>query len=351
MYPRSSASGSPRPEFGAETLGRLVAHDAEARSCERRRASASNLGSASCRDQYALRTTPPREGDRRQPVPSAPCSPARRRRSAERGIGIQTGIDAAAAAGRGYLNFGVHHAREWPRSSSDRDRDRARRRPRRRRPRRSPRCSTRAESRRCGRQRRRLPRLAQLRHPPDRLTTTNTNLLQINRRPGHLQAQELPPDQQTMPPIPCAMRDRVGSRPESKLRRLLGRPGLERGSDEPVLPGHRARSRSPSQQADARVQRRRSHPTVFITNHTFTDEGKWLRQPVFDGELVRRPRRRDSEGDPDGAGLIRSVDAADRPPARSGVGYETTRDITGATDNGCGPRTKHPVPAPSSWHR
>jgi hypothetical protein len=67
------------------------------------------------------------------------------------------------------------------------------------------------------------------------------------------------------------------------------------------------------------------HPTVFITNHTFTEDGKWLRQPGFDDVIAVSP---------DEAAM---KDLGDDMEAANGwtseLGYETLGDITGATED------------------
>ncbi len=67
------------------------------------------------------------------------------------------------------------------------------------------------------------------------------------------------------------------------------------------------------------------HPTVVITNHTFTDDGKWLRQPGFDDVVATTP---------DEAAM---KDLGDAMAAATGwtseLGYTTLGDITGATED------------------
>lgn len=67
------------------------------------------------------------------------------------------------------------------------------------------------------------------------------------------------------------------------------------------------------------------HPTVFITNHTFTDDGKWMRQPGFDDVITVSPDE------------VAMKDLGDDMAAATGwtseLGYETLGDITGATED------------------
>jgi zinc carboxypeptidase len=65
--------------------------------------------------------------------------------------------------------------------------------------------------------------------------------------------------------------------------------------------------------------------TVFITSHTFTEDGKWLRQPGFDDVI---------QVTPDEAAMKELGDAmADSTGWTSELGYETLGDITGATED------------------
>ena len=74
------------------------------------------------------------------------------------------------------------------------------------------------------------------------------------------------------------------------------------------------------------------HPTVFISNHTFTDDGKWLRQPGFDPPFL--PQDSIGATTPDEAAM---KDLGDDLQAATGWtserGYETLGDITGATED------------------
>jgi Zinc carboxypeptidase/PKD domain len=73
-------------------------------------------------------------------------------------------------------------------------------------------------------------------------------------------------------------------------------------------------------------------PTAFITNHTFTDDGKWLRQPGFDASFL--PQDMIGALTPDEAAM---KDLGDDMAAATGYsserGYETLGDITGATED------------------
>jgi Ca2+-binding RTX toxin-like protein len=74
------------------------------------------------------------------------------------------------------------------------------------------------------------------------------------------------------------------------------------------------------------------HPTVFITNHTFTDDGKWLRQPGFDAPFL--PQDSIGATTPDEAAMKDLGDAmGDATGWTSERSYETLGDITGATED------------------
>jgi Zinc carboxypeptidase/RTX calcium-binding nonapeptide repeat (4 copies) len=74
------------------------------------------------------------------------------------------------------------------------------------------------------------------------------------------------------------------------------------------------------------------HPTVFISNHTFTDEGLWLRQPGFDGAFF--PQDPIGATTPDEAAMKKLGDDMQGATGwRSERGYETLGDITGATED------------------
>jgi Ca2+-binding RTX toxin-like protein len=74
------------------------------------------------------------------------------------------------------------------------------------------------------------------------------------------------------------------------------------------------------------------HPTVFISNHTFTDDGKWLRQPGFDAPFL--PQDGIGATTPDEPAM---KDLGDDMQGATGWtserGYETLGDITGATED------------------
>lgn len=67
------------------------------------------------------------------------------------------------------------------------------------------------------------------------------------------------------------------------------------------------------------------HPTVFITNHTFTEDGKWLRQPGFDTVL--------SVSEDETAMKELGDDMAAATGYTSELGYQTLGNITGAAED------------------
>ena len=88
------------------------------------------------------------------------------------------------------------------------------------------------------------------------------------------------------------------------------------------------------------------HPTVFVTNHTFTD-GRWLRQPGFDPDFLPQIDLGQDYDDNCGKGTMGAITpdepamkalgdamaAANEPDWISELGYETLCDITGATED------------------
>ena len=171
----------------------------------------------------------------------------------------------------------------------------------------------------------------------------NANLPQIAAGDRRLPAQELPRRERRRPGR--ALRDPdIRRRPEPKLRRLLGRPGLERRSPPTRSTAAPRRTPSPSRARSSTLSES-VHPTVVISNHTFT-EGRWLRQPGFDPDFL--PQQKVPTYDPAcGKGTMGAVTpdepatkalgdamaAANEPDWISELGYETLCDITGATED------------------
>ena len=95
------------------------------------------------------------------------------------------------------------------------------------------------------------------------------------------------------------------------------------------------RGPSPYSEPEAQAVRELSsgiHPTVFISNHTFTDEGLWLRQPGFDPDFL--PQDPIGATTPDEAAMKDLGDDMEGATGwRSERGYETLGDITGATED------------------
>ena len=87
--------------------------------------------------------------------------------------------------------------------------------------------------------------------------------------------------------IPCANRV-SGVDLNRNYGYYWGGPG---SSSDPTSSGYRGPSpySEPESQAVHELSRG-IHPTVFISNHTFTDEGLWLRQPGFDAPFLPRTR-------------------------------------------------------------
>ena len=95
------------------------------------------------------------------------------------------------------------------------------------------------------------------------------------------------------------------------------------------------RGLSPYSEPEAQAVRELSsgiHPTVFISNHTFTDEGLWLRQPGFDADFF--PQDSIGATSPDEAAMKDLGDDMEGATGwRSERGYETLGNITGATED------------------
>ena len=238
-----------------------------------------------------------------------------------------------------YLNFGAHHAREWPSAefpmefahtlvqgfgSSARIVRPAQRRPRRDRP---------------GGQPGRLRRLAQLRHQPAG-RRPQRNPAPGRRQPGAPTSARTA-GRRTRPQaaLPCALRTGSGVDLNRNYGVLLGRPRIEHR--RPPAQGYRGTG--PFSEPESQAVHEFSsgvHPTVFITNHTFTDTGWWLRQPGFDGAFL--PQGPDGAITPDEPAMKALGDAmgdtgVDDPTLGatgwpSDLGWELG-DITGATED------------------
>ncbi|MGZ5331450.1 MAG: M14 family zinc carboxypeptidase [Solirubrobacterales bacterium] len=130
--------------------------------------------------------------------------------------------------------------------------------------------------------------------------------------------------------IPCAQRTGSGVDLNRNYGYWWGGPG---SSADPSSQGYRGPAPFSEPEADAvRDFSASVHPTVFITNHTFTEDGKWLRQPGFDAPFLPA----------DGIGALTPDEAAmkalgDEMAVATGYtserGYETLGDITGATED------------------
>ena len=129
---------------------------------------------------------------------------------------------------------------------------------------------------------------------------------------------------------PCMARTGQGVDLNRNYGAYWGGPG---SSNNPTSQSYRGAA--PFSEPEARAVRdfsARLHPTVFITNHTFTEDGKWLRQPGFDASFLPS----DSIGafSPDEEAMKSLGDAmAAANGWVSERGYETLGDITGATED------------------
>jgi hypothetical protein len=146
--------------------------------------------------------------------------------------------------------------------------------------------------------------------------------------------------------IPCEDRSFSGVDLNRNYGAYWGGPG---SSSDPTAQSYRGTApfSEPESQAVHEFTAK-LHPTVFITNHTFT-EGRWLRQPGFDAPFLTQvpvPGYTTADcGDvaadggavtPDDAAMDDLGDdmaAASEPDWISELGYETLCDITGATED------------------
>ena len=145
--------------------------------------------------------------------------------------------------------------------------------------------------------------------------------------------------------VPCAART-TGVDLNRNYGAYWGGPG---SSDDPVGSGAQIyRGAAPYSEPESESILNLSesvHPTVVISNHTFT-EGRWLRQPGFDPDFMPQqsvPTYDPSCGkgtmgavtpdEPAMAALGDAMAAANEPDWISELGYETLCDITGATED------------------
>ena len=125
--------------------------------------------------------------------------------------------------------------------------------------------------------------------------------------------------------VPCPMRTFSGVDLNRNYGYYWGGPGSS--SD---VSSQSYRGTEPFSEPESEAVHRFSahlHPMVFVTNHTFTDDGKWLRQPGFDDVIEVAP-------EPDETNMRGLGDAmAAATGWTSELGYETLGDITGATED------------------
>jgi Ca2+-binding RTX toxin-like protein len=146
--------------------------------------------------------------------------------------------------------------------------------------------------------------------------------------------------------IPCALRGSSGVDLNRNYGYYWGGPG---SSANATAQNHRGTAPFSEPETEA-VHRYTSgiHPTVIITNHTFTTDGKWLRQPGFDASFLPQkvlPGYGSQGCGPQSNGDLGAFtpdedamrDLGDEMAAVTGftseLGYETLCDITGATED------------------
>jgi hypothetical protein len=130
-------------------------------------------------------------------------------------------------------------------------------------------------------------------------------------------------------PLPCHMRT-SGVDLNRNYGAYWGGPG---SSSDPTSQQYRGPDPYSEPESEAIHQLSQAiHPTVFISNHTFTEDGKWLRQPGFDAPFL--PQDSIGATTPDEAAMKALGDDMEAATGwTSERGYETLGDITGATED------------------
>jgi PKD repeat protein/murein tripeptide amidase MpaA len=131
--------------------------------------------------------------------------------------------------------------------------------------------------------------------------------------------------------VPCAFRTGSGVDLNRNYGYYWGGPGSGTGTTAQNYRGTAPFSEPESQAVHQYTST--IHPTVFITNHTFTTDGKWLRQPGFDAAFL--PQDAIGAYSPADEGAMKDLgdDMAAATGFTSERGYETLGDITGATED------------------
>lgn len=129
--------------------------------------------------------------------------------------------------------------------------------------------------------------------------------------------------------VPCSMRT-SGVDLNRNYGYYWGGPG---SSSDPTSQSYRGPGPYSELESEAVHQLSQGiHPTVFISNHTFTDDGKWLRQPGLDASFF--PQDSTGATTPDEAAMKNLGDDMQGATGwTSERGYETLGDITGATED------------------
>ncbi|MDQ2676147.1 MAG: hypothetical protein M3Y34_05005, partial [Actinomycetota bacterium] len=166
----------------------------------------------------------------------------------------------------------------------------------------------------------------------DPLRDDNQNLTALDSAAGAnaYRRKNCRPDATDGPsPLPCPMRT-SGVDLNRNYGAYWGGPG---SSGEPTSQIYRGAA--PYSEPESQAIHELSagiHPTVFISNHTFTEDGKWLRQPGFDPAFL--PQDDLGATTPDEAAM---KDLGDDMEGATGWtserGYATLGDITGATED------------------
>jgi hypothetical protein len=166
----------------------------------------------------------------------------------------------------------------------------------------------------------------------------DANIAQIVGNQGAYIRKNCRPTDPAQANLPCALRSGSGVDLNRNYGYYWGGPG---SSTDTTSQGYRGAGPFSEPESEAVHQfSSQIHPTVFITNHTFTDTGWWLRQPGFDGAFL--PQGADGAITPDEPAMKALGDAMGDTgvddPALGATGWPSDLgwelgDITGATED------------------
>ncbi len=157
----------------------------------------------------------------------------------------------------------------------------------------------------------------------------NANIAQIVGNQAAYIRKNCRPTDPAQASLPCALRSGSGVDLNRNYGYYWGGPG---STTNITSQGYRGSGPFSEPESEAVHQFSSGvHPTVFITNHTFTDTGWWLRQPGFDGAFL--PQGPSGAITPDETAMKALGDAMGGATGwPSDLGWELG-DITGATED------------------